>query len=169
MKQTAMIQHFTHCSILFILLAALSFLLAASAVLPQASPELQICRLAIQDFDANYQPPAVEFRHTIGHRTLLLLRTAGNAHVYGWDNLVVGVWDERFHQPVGKNVVLIGDAGQWEYQPKSGNLLTLTLTNETLSFNEYHSTGTYLVEFDGTSLDSRCIVSPTVICVGSEL
>lgn len=160
MKRTAIFQHSIHYCILFILSAAISFLLSASAVLPQASPELQICRRAIPYFDENHQPPTVEFCHTIGHRTLMLLGTAGNAHVYGWDNLIVGVWDERLHRPVGNSVVLLGDGGKWTHHLESGNLLTLTLTNETLAFSEYYSTGTWLVKFDGAFLDSRCIIPP---------
>lgn len=168
MKRSFIIQHFARSALVFILPAALSFLLAASVVLPQASPELQICRLVIQDFDENYQPLAVEFRYTIGHRTLLLMRTAGNAHVYGWDNLVVGIWDERFHRPVGTGFASIGDGGQWENQSENDKFLKLTLSNETLDFGECYTSGAYLVEFDGTALKSRCIIPPTSFRVDSE-
>lgn len=90
----------------------------------------------------------------------MLLKVAGNAHAYGWDNLVVGVWDERFHCPAGKSFALFGDGGQWEYQLEKGNLLMITLTNGTLAFSEYHSAGTWILEFDGGLLHSWCIIPP---------
>lgn len=125
------------------------------------SPELIICQNAIEAFDKNYQLPTAEFRCKIGHRTLMLLSTEGNAHVYGWSNLVAAVWDEWLNCQVGKSFVLLGDSGQWSYEKKEGEF-QITLSNGTLAFCEYYSTGTWLLTFDGKHLKSECIAEPAM-------
>ena len=162
MKMTHHTKPLIHLLTILILAEVFFFLFVQTSSSAGESPELQICQSAIENFNENYQAPSLEFSYKIGHRTLMLIKTAGNAHVYGWDNLVIGIWDNRFHCQIGKSFVLIGDSGQWEYRQDEDGSLLITVSNGTLAFSEYYSTGIWLLTFDGKHLDSQCIAESTV-------
>ena len=151
-----------------LLAAGSAFLFANARANFRKSPELVICQNALEAFDENYDPPTVEFRRTIGHRTLMLLRTSGHAHAHGWDDLVAAVWDDRLHRPVGESFVLFGDGAQCQQLQKDGNTL-LFLSNGTFASNEYHNAGEWLLTFDGKHLKVQCIAEPTVTPVCDQL